>query len=469
MVFSSFAFLFVFLPAVLVCYFIIPRRFRFPRNMVLLAFSLGFYLYGEPKGIFVMLAVIAASYLSALAMERTRTLAGRRWAMGLAVATMVAVLGYYKYTGFAVTNLNSLFGLQLPVPQIIMPIGISFFTFQSMSYVFDVYRRTVPTQRNPLYVALYVTLFPQLVAGPIVRYETVAEEIVTRRESFDEFYSGVSRFIVGLAKKMLLANPLGEVAADLFALSADALTPAKAWIGAVCFALQILFDFSGYSDMAIGMGRMFGFHFLENFDFPYVCRSITDFWRRWHISLSTWFRDYIYIPLGGNRKGKARQLLNLLVVWGLTGLWHGASWNFVLWGLYFAVLLILEKLFLGRLLERLPRFVGHVYALFFVLIGWVIFNCTSLPAIGTYLQAMFAGSSAGAADWHYFLWFLRQYGIELAAGILASTTLLQRLLSPLKARRAGQLAWTVWLLAIFALSLLTLANSSFNPFIYFRF
>ena len=469
MVFSSFAFLFVFLPAVLLCYFIIPRRYRFPRNMVLLAFSLFFYLYGEPKGIFVMLAVIAVSYVSAMVMARTRTRTGRRWAMGLAVAGMVAVLGYYKYTGFAVTNLNSLFGLSLPVPEIIMPIGISFFTFQSMSYVFDVYRETVPAQRNPLYVALYVTLFPQLVAGPIVRYETVAEEIVTRQESFNGFYDGVGRFIVGLAKKMLLANPLGQEATAIFALSADALTPTRAWIGAVCFALQILFDFSGYSDMAIGMGRMFGFHFLENFNYPYVCRSITDFWRRWHISLSTWFRDYIYIPLGGNRKGKARQLLNLLIVWGLTGLWHGASWNFVLWGLYFAALLILEKLFLGRLLEKLPRIVGHVYALFFVLIGWVIFNCTSLADIGTYLTAMFAGQSAGAADWSYFLWFLRQYGVELAAGILASTTLLQRLVAPWKGRRGGQLAWTVWLLAIFALSLLTLASSSFNPFIYFRF
>ena len=469
MVFSSFAFLFVFLPAVLLCYFIIPRRYRFPRNMVLLAFSLFFYLYGEPKGIFVMLAVIAVSYISAMVMARTRTRTGRRWAMGLAVAGMVAVLGYYKYTGFAVTNLNSLFGLSLPVPEIIMPIGISFFTFQSMSYVFDVYRETVPAQRNPLYVALYVTLFPQLVAGPIVRYETVAEEIVTRQESFDGFYDGVGRFIVGLAKKMLLANPLGQEATAIFALSADALTPTRAWIGAVCFALQILFDFSGYSDMAIGMGRMFGFRFLENFNFPYLCNSITDFWRRWHISLSTWFRDYIYIPLGGNRKGKGRQLINILVVWCLTGLWHGASWNFVLWGLYFAVLLIAEKLFLGRILGKLPKAVGHVYALFFVLIGWVIFNCTSLPDITTYLHAMFAGTSAGAADWHYVLWFLRQYGIELVAGVLAATPLLQRVLGRWKEQSAGKILWTVWLLVVFGLSLLTLANSSFNPFIYFRF
>ena len=469
MVFSSFAFLFLFFPAVLTCYFMIRRRHRFARNLVLLLFSLGFYLYGEPRGILVMLGVILVSYGSAMVMERARTAAGRRWAMAAAVAGMVAVLGYYKYTGFAVQNLNSLLGTSLPVPSIIMPIGISFFTFQSMSYVLDVYRRTVPAQRNPLYVALYVALFPQLVAGPIVRYETVAQEIVQRQESFDEFYGGMRRFVAGLGKKMLLANPLGEAAAALFALSASAQTPAKAWIGAVCFALQILFDFSGYSDMAIGMGRMFGFHFLENFNFPYLCDSITDFWRRWHISLSTWFRDYIYIPLGGNRRGKARQLLNILIVWSLTGLWHGASWNFVLWGFYFAALLILEKLFLGRILNRLPRVIRHLYALFFVLIGWVIFNCTSLSAIGQYLSAMFAGQSGGAADWRYTVWFLRQYGLELGMGVVLSTPLLRKLAAPWKDRPAAQLAYDLCLLAVFGLSLLTLANSSFNPFIYFRF
>lgn len=469
MVFSSFAFLFVFFPAVLICYFIVPQKHRFLRNLILLVFSLLFYLYGEPKGIFVMLGVIAVSYCAAILMERFETRCARRWVMGLAIAAMILVLGYYKYTGFAVTNLNRLLGTQLPIPQIIMPIGISFFTFQSASYVLDVYRKVVPAQRNPLYVALYVTLFPQLVAGPIVRYETVAAEIVSRQERLSDFYEGLCRFIIGFAKKMLLANPLGEVAAALFALSPDVLTPAKAWIGAFCFALQILFDFSGYSDMAIGMGRMFGFHFLENFRFPYLCNSITDFWRRWHISLSTWFRDYIYIPLGGNRKGKYRQLLNLLIVWCLTGMWHGASWNFLLWGLYFAVLLIVEKLFLKRLLEKLPGVVGHIYALFFVLIGWVIFNCTSLQDIGSYLSAMFAGHPDASGDWQYFLWFLRQYGIEFVAAILTAVPLLQHIVAPWKDKLAGRILWTIWLLLIFALSLLTLANSTFNPFIYFRF
>lgn len=469
MVFSSFAFLFLFLPAVLVCYFLIPPRFRSARNLILLLFSLCFYLYGEPKGIGVMLGVIALSYVSAVVLDRTKTTRVRRLLMIAAIAGMVAVIGYYKYSGFAVENINRVLGTSLPVPAVIMPIGISFFTFQSMSYVIDVYRRTVPAQKNPLYVALYVSLFPQLVAGPIVRYETVAEEIITRRETVQDFHDGLARFIVGLGKKMLLANPLGDVATEIFALSGSALTPAKAWIGAILFAFQILFDFSGYSDMAIGMGRMFGFHFLENFNFPYLCNSITDFWRRWHISLSTWFRDYIYIPLGGNRKGKARQLVNIFVVWVLTGLWHGASWNFVLWGLYFALLLLVEKLFLGRLLTKLPRFFQHLYALLFVLLGWVIFNCTSLTGIGHYLAAMFAGTSGGAADWHYILWLLRQYGLELLFAVLLSTPVLGKLPAPIKDRPAAQILYTLWLLLVFILSLLTLANSSFNPFIYFRF
>ena len=270
MVFSSFAFLFVFLPAVLLCYFIVPQRYRSARNFILLAFSLAFYLYGEPKGIFVMLAVIALSYLSAMGMERAKSANSRRAWMLAAVVCMVAVIGYYKYSGFAVENVNRLLGASFPAPSVIMPIGISFFTFQSMSYVLDVYRRTVPAQRNPLYVALYVSLFPQLVAGPIVRYETVAAEIVTRHETFDELYEGLARFIAGFGKKMLLANPLGNVATEIFALSGAALSPAKAWLGAICFALQILFDFSGYSDMAIGLGRVFGFHFLENFNAPYM-------------------------------------------------------------------------------------------------------------------------------------------------------------------------------------------------------
>ncbi len=467
MVFSSFVYLFAFLPAVLLCYYLVPRRLRGTRNVVLLLFSLAFYFYGEPKGIFVMSFVILLSYCSALLLDRCEG-ALRRALLAVSLAGMLAVISYYKYAGFAVENLNRLLGTNWSIRQAAMPIGISFFTFQSMSYVIDVYRRKVPVQKNLLYVALYVSLFPQLVAGPIVRYETVAQEIGARKETFADFYEGLCRFLTGLGKKMLLANPLGSAASEIFSRSAAGLSCPLAWAGALLFALQILFDFSGYSDMAIGLGRMFGFHFLENFNYPYLCRSITDFWRRWHISLSSWFRDYVYIPLGGNRRGLPRQLLNILIVWALTGLWHGASWNFVLWGLYFAALLVLEKLFLGRWLERLPAWIGHVYALFFVLLGWVIFNCSSLTAIGGYFHAMFAGG-VSAADATQLLFLLRQYWLELLFALLLCTPLTRNLSMKLRGRAWFPAARSLWLLAIFALSLLALANTTFNPFIYFRF
>lgn len=469
MVFSSFAFLFVFFPAVLLCYFAVPQKFRTARNLVLLVFSLGFYLYGGAKGILVLLPVILLTYAAAIAMERVRTETARRGWMICAAAVLIAVLAYYKYTGFAIRNLNRLFGTGLQIPKMLMPIGISFFMFQAMSYLFDVYRRKVAAQRNPLYVALYIALFPELLSGPIVRYGTVASALVGRRETLDDFYQGLCRFLLGFGKKMLLSNPLGAVVTEIFALQAPALTPAKAWIGAIFFALQIFFDFSGYSDMAIGLGRIFGFHFPENFNLPYLCDSITDFWRRWHISLSTWFRDYVYIPLGGNRRGPARQILNILIVWTLTGLWHGASWNFVLWGLYFALLLTMEKLFFARVLEKLPRAFRHLYALFFVLIGWVIFNCTSLLGIGQYLRAMFCGASGGRADWNYLIYLLRQYGPELLFAAFLSTALPRKFAARWKDKPAARTLYILWLLLIFALSLLTLANSSFNPFIYFRF
>lgn len=343
MVFSSFAFLFLFLPAVLVCYFLIPPRFRSARNLILLLFSLCFYLYGEPKGIGVMLGVIALSYVSAVVLDRTKTTRVRRLLMIAAIAGMVAVIGYYKYSGFAVENINRVLGTSLPVPAVIMPIGISFFTFQSMSYVIDVYRRTVPAQKNPLYVALYVSLFPQLVAGPIVRYETVAEEIITRRETVQDFHDGLARFIVGLGKKMLLANPLGDVATEIFALSGSALTPAKAWIGAILFAFQILFDFSGYSDMAIGVSKILGIDLPRNFNLPYIAHNVTELWKRWHITLSSWLQEYLYISLGGNRKGTVRTYINLVLTMLIGGLWHGASWPYVFWGLLHGLALAVHK------------------------------------------------------------------------------------------------------------------------------
>ena len=466
MVFSSTAFLFAFLPAVLALYFLVPARFREGRNLILLAFSLFFYFYGEPKGIFVMLLSIAINYAAAWLIDRPGA-RHRRLLLAAAVAVNLGILCYYKYTGFLLDNLMALTGAQWQVPDIVMPIGISFFTFQGMSYVFDVFFRTVPAQKNPLHVAMYISLFPQLVAGPIVRYETIAQEVLCRKETLGDAAEGMRRFVIGLAKKMLLANPMGQIATDVFARSADSLGAPLAWVGALAFTFQIYFDFSGYSDMAIGLGRVFGFHFLENFNYPYIAASITDFWRRWHMSLSQWFRDYVYIPLGGNRKGPARQVVNLLIVWGLTGLWHGAAWNFVLWGLYFAALLIVEKFLLRRVLERLPRVVRHVYSLLLIIIGWVIFNASSLDQAGGYLRAMFSLGTGGTKQ---AIYFLSQYKVEWVACILASLPLGARLARRGEEKHTGAaLALDIGALALFALSLLAVVNTTFNPFIYFRF
>lgn len=465
MVFSSFSFLLVFFPAVCLCYFAVPRRFRTARNLILLLFSLFFYFWGEARGVLVMLGVILASWVSALLIAGAKTGAVRRLGLCLELAACLGVLLYFKYAGWLLGSVNRVFGAELPIPALVMPIGISFFTFQSMSYVLDVWKGRVPAQRNPLYVTLYVSLFPQLVAGPIVRYGSVAGELVTRRENLEDVYAGIQRFIMGLGKKLLLADAFGREAETVFAMDSAVRGTPTAWLGAVVFTLQLYFDFSGYSDMAIGMGRMFGFRFPENFNYPYISRSVTEFWRRWHISLSAWFRDYVYIPLGGSRRGLPRQILNLLAVWALTGLWHGASWNFVLWGLYYFLLLMLEKLLLGRLLNRLPAVFGHLYTLTAVILGWVLFNCTQSGQLGAYLGDLFA--FRGGFD--HVLLALRQNVPEFVFGLALCTPL------PLKLFRLGaEKPWAealrcLWLLAVLALSVLALAGDSFNPFIYFRF
>lgn len=467
MVFSSLTFLFAFLPAVLLAYFLIPQHCRSLRNGVLLFFSLFFYLYGEPVGIFVMLASILANTLLALGIARYSERV-RKVLLVLAVVLNIGLLVFFKYTGFAVSNLNRLFGLSLAVPAIVMPIGISFFTFQGMSYVLDVYRARCAPQKNILNVATYIALFPQLVAGPIVRYETVADELLHRRETAEEFVAGCRRLIIGLGRKMLIGNALGEAASAVFGADLSAVSAGAAWFGAVAYALHIYFDFSGYSDMAIGLGQMFGFHFPENFNHPYLAVSVSDFWRRWHISLSTWFRDYVYIPLGGNRCGRVRQLFNLLIVWLLTGLWHGASWNFVLWGLYYAVLLILEKLFFSRILDRLPAVFRHFYTLLAVLIGWVLFNAGSLTEVVTYLQAM-CGVNVGGAGAPSLRFLFGQYHLELLLGVLFCLPLPRRLRAAYQAHTWLAILCDGLLLMIFGLSVVSITVSSFNPFIYFRF
>ena len=467
MVFSSLIFLFVFLPAVLLAYFAVPQRFRAARNAVLLVFSLFFYLYGEPVGIFIMLGSILANYLLAFGVAHAEG-NSRRWILVAAVLLNVGLLGVYKYAGFAVENINRIFHTALASPKIAMPIGISFFTFQGMSYVFDVFQRRCTPQKNILNVATYIALFPQLVAGPIVRYETIAAELSDRSESMDAFAAGCRRMIVGLGKKMLIGNALGEAASAVFSTSPASLSAGSAWLGAIAYALHIYYDFSGYSDMAIGLGQIFGFHFPENFDHPYLSASVTEFWRRWHISLSTWFRDYVYIPLGGNRKGPVRQTLNLLIVWLLTGLWHGAAWNFVLWGLYYAILLIAEKRFLGAFLQKLWKPVRHLYALLAVLFGWVIFNCSGIGQIGGYLGAMF-GQGTGIPGDASFLYLLTQYKAELFLAVLFCLPLPKVLRRQYDSRPWMAIACDGLLLAVFGLSVVSITVSSFNPFIYFRF
>ena len=461
MVFSSYTFLFYFLPPLLILYYLIPRRSLGGRNLVLLAFSLFFYFAGGPRHLPLMLLSIAINYVGGLLCAKRR-----RWALVLTMAVNLGLLGWFKYAGFVGENLQAL-GLPLSVPEVVLPIGISFFTFQGMSYVIDVYRGDTPPAKNPLQVALYIALFPQLVAGPIVRYTTVAEELVSRRETFDDFAAGALRFSFGLAKKMLLANNLSLMADEAF--STAPIGAAAAWLGAIAYTGQIYFDFSGYSDMAIGLGRMFGFHFEENFNYPYISRSVTEFWRRRHMSLSGWFREYVYIPLGGSRAGTAKQVRNILLVWTLTGLWHGAAWNFLLWGLYFGVLLLGEKFWWGKALERAPSPLRHLYAMVIVVLGWVLFRYEGLAAVGSYLGAMVGLSGAG---WGQALYFLRQYGVFLAVGAVASLPVKDALRAALQRRKAERtIQWGSALagLGLLGLSFLQLISSTANPFIYYRF
>ena len=462
MLFSSSIFLFLFLPLLLAVYFLIPSKYRETRNNVLLLASLGFYAWGEPVFVFVMILSILVNYICGfIAVKHKR--------IGVALATVIGLglLIYYKYTILLVSSANSLFGFNLPVPEIVLPIGISFFTFQGLSYVIDVARGDAPVQKNPLHVALYVALFPQLIAGPIVRYQTVADEISNRHENITEAAEGARRFMLGLAKKMLISNAMGQIADDVFALTSSQLTWDIAWIGAFAYTMQIYFDFSGYSDMAIGLGKIFGFHFLENFNYPYISQSITEFWRRWHISLSTWFRDYVYIPLGGNRCSKPRWLFNILAVWTLTGIWHGAAWNFMLWGFYFGIILIIEKVLLNKVLERLPSAIRWIYSFLLIMIGWVIFRSESLAQIVWYIKAMFTPSD-GINRLTYYV--LNQYGVELIAACICSIPVVKWLRK--KEQQYGGLLTigeNIWAMAMFGLSVVWLISSSFNPFIYFRF
>lgn len=466
MVFASVPFLFVFLPAVLAAYFLCPRRWH---NAVLLVFSLFFYAWGEPIYILLMLCSITVSFLAGRALGRTHTPARRRAVLSASVAYHLLTLGFFKYADFLIGTVNSLFGLSLPLLSLPLPIGISFYTFQTLSYIVDVYRGVCAPQRRWDWLAMYVSLFPQLIAGPIVRYQTVEQQIAHRTISRAQCAEGVRRFTAGLVKKVLLANNIGLVFTQIMGNGALPQSVLAAWVAVAAYTFQIYFDFSGYSDMAIGLGKLFGFTFEENFNLPYLSRSITEFWRRWHISLGTWFRDYVYIPLGGNRYGWGRQLFNIAVVWLLTGLWHGASWNFVLWGAYYAVLLMVEKLGLLRVLACLPRLLQHAYALFFIVVGWALFACTGPGQLSGVFGALFGLSGVPLYD-ASSLFLLKNNALLWLLLVFASTASFARLHTHLLSRR-----WYAEALCPLGLAAALLActafivSGSFNPFLYFRF
>ncbi len=461
MLFSANVFLFAFLPSVLLLYYILPRKFR---NPVLLLWSLAFYGWGEPVYLFLMIGTILLNFFFGYWIYKLQGQGkSAKTALALGVAANLLILGFFKYFGFVMGGLKSLIPVlrTVKLPEISLPIGISFYVFQSMSYVIDVYRSDAPVQKNVLTFGTYVTLFPQLIAGPIVRYADVAEQMDTRHENVSQFAEGIQRFVVGLGKKVLLANPMGS----LWNLLQVQEGSAAAWVGIIAYALQIYFDFSGYSDMAIGLGKMFGFTFLENFNYPYISASVTEFWRRWHISLSTWFKEYVYIPLGGNRKGPARQILNLLIVWSLTGLWHGASWNFVLWGLYYAVLLIVEKLIGLKLLKKLPKAVGHLYAILAVLFGWVLFYFEDMGALWAFFGRLFSFQPTTAHGTNLLLGFAPMVFISA----FASTPAAKKLYERVKDRDAVRYGVIALAMAVLVLCVAALASQSYNPFIYFRF
>lgn len=465
MLFSSIPFLYYFLPLVLAVYFLTPARFR---NAVLLLASLIFYAWGEPKYVLLMLASILSGYGFGLLQERYRGQKGAKLVCGLSVAVSLSFLLYFKYADFFLENFNAATGLGVPLLRIALPIGISFYTFQIISYTVDVYRGE-PAQKNLIHLATYVAMFPQLIAGPIVRYSDIAQQLEHRSHSTALAAEGVRRFLIGLGKKILIANQLGELC-SVFRAS-DEKSVLFYWLYAVAFALHIYFDFSGYSDMAIGLGKVFGFHFLENFNYPYISASITEFWRRWHMSLGTWFRDYVYIPLGGNRVGRARQLLNILVVWMLTGFWHGAAWNFVVWGLMFAVLLIMEKLWLLKPLSKC-RPLAHLYVVFFVVISFVIFNAENMGQALSDIGGLFGAGGIPLVSAEA-VYCLRSFALVLILAVFGATPLLRNGLVRLSQYpTAGKVLNALEPFTLFVLLLVMtgyLVDGSFNPFLYFRF
>ena len=461
MVFSSIAFLFYFLPILLVTYYLVPNKLK---NIVLLAASLFFYFFGEPVYVLLMIVSIVSSYIFGLLIDKFRKYS--KTFLILSVFTSVGALVYFKYTDFLIKNINLFLANKIDLINVILPIGISFYTFQMLSYVIDVYRDNVKVQKNILKLALYVCLFPQLIAGPIVRYTTIENELENRTHTFEKFAAGTRRFLIGLGKKVLIANVLGELNSAF--LISNEKSVLFYWLYGIATMLQIYFDFSGYSDMAIGLGKMFGFDFLENFNYPYIATSITDFWKRWHISLSSWFKDYIYIPLGGNRVSKTKWIRNIFVVWLLTGIWHGAEWNFLIWGLYFGVILLIEKVFLSKVLNKMPKIINRIYVILIVMISFIIFDGKGYEMISENIKGLFGIGNIALIS-NEAIYYFRSFIIVLIAAIIGSTPIPKKIVSSKRIEKIINILEPIFLIFILMLSTSYIIDGSYNPFLYFRF
>ena len=465
MLFTSISFLYYFLPALIIIYFITPKKYK---NIILLIASLLFYFYGEPKYVFLMIAEIIIAYIGAILIDKYKNQSKNILITTLFIHVFLLII--FKYTDFIIQTINDISNANIKLLSIALPIGISFYTFQIISYIIDVYNGKVNVQKNIIKLATYVSLFPQLVAGPIVRYQTVEKELDDRVHSFNNFAYGIRRFTIGLAKKVLIANALGELCSKAFL--ADEKTVVFFWIFGISYMLQLYFDFSAYSDMAIGLGRIFGFHFPENFNYPYISKSITEFWRRWHISLSTWFKDYVYIPLGGNREGKYKQIRNILIVWLLTGIWHGANWTFLIWGLLFGIILIIEKIWLNKFMEKLPSFIRRIYVLFIVMILFIIFNSDNMSVALTNIKGLF-GMNEEAFVNDYTLHYLKSYLPVLIIALLGSTPFIKILIDKLRKNKYVNniinILEPILIVVILVVVTSYLIDNSYNPFLYFRF
>ena len=463
MVFSSITFLFYFLPIVLIIYYLIPNKYK---NIVLLISSFIFYFYGEPKNIYIMILSILATYIFGILIDKYKKTKYSKIFLILSIFINIGLLIYFKYADFIIKNINLWLSNKIDLIHVILPIGISFYTFQLISYIVDVYRGEAKVQKNIIKLATYISLFPQLIAGPIVRYTTIENQLENREYNMKNFSIGVRRFIIGLGKKVMIANVMGNLI-NIFLVS-DEKSVLFYWLYAIALMIQIYFDFSGYSDMAIGLGKMLGFDFPENFNYPYIATSITDFWRRWHISLSSWFRDYIYIPLGGNRVSKLKWIRNIIIVWMLTGLWHGAEWNFVIWGLYFGVLLIIEKVFLLKWLQKIPKVISRIYTLFIVMISFIIFNGEGISTILENIVGLFKFVSIPLIT-NESMYYLKSYIIVIILGIIGATPICKNILTNEKLKKIVNILEPIYLLLIFIICTSYIVDGSFNPFLYFRF